>query len=200
MGLAVGGGTEVPSVGDVCLRPWKGGRRGKDAQAHAPTVLRMECHGKHPHSPASSAHVCLGHVASSCCGSLERCMRCPCSGAPHSTACFLQALHAAPGTNRVVLKRRKGFIKLALLTGAALVPAYVFGETSLFRTSTSSGARRWQRALTRTLGESTAMLGHPLILLALWLIGQAVGLERRWPTLPVPHCRHIHMLLALLLP
>ncbi|KAI9100411.1 diacylglycerol acyltransferase-domain-containing protein [Phlyctochytrium arcticum] len=46
-------------------------------------------------------------------------------GASESLECF-------EGTNRIVLRRRKGVFKLALETGASLVPVYGFGETSLW--------------------------------------------------------------------
>ncbi|EQC39510.1 hypothetical protein SDRG_02949 [Saprolegnia diclina VS20] len=43
-----------------------------------------------------------------------------------------EALESHPGTNRLVLNRRKGFVKLALQHGVPLVPVYTFGETDLF--------------------------------------------------------------------
>jgi 1-acyl-sn-glycerol-3-phosphate acyltransferase len=39
----------------------------------------------------------------------------------------VQSLFARPGANDLVLKRRHGFIKIALRTGASLVPVYAFG-------------------------------------------------------------------------
>lgn len=44
-----------------------------------------------------------------------------------------EALYA--GTHRLVLRRRKGFIQLALEHGASLVPMYCFGESEIFTQS-----------------------------------------------------------------
>ncbi|RAL15688.1 diacylglycerol acyltransferase type 2A [Aspergillus homomorphus CBS 101889] len=43
-----------------------------------------------------------------------------------------ESLDALPHTLRLVLKRRKGFIKLAIRTGADLVPVLAFGENDLY--------------------------------------------------------------------
>lgn len=43
-----------------------------------------------------------------------------------------EALEARPGHNVLTLRHRKGFIKVALQTGAQLVPMYSFGENNLF--------------------------------------------------------------------
>ncbi|KAL1122310.1 hypothetical protein AAG570_003715 [Ranatra chinensis] len=43
-----------------------------------------------------------------------------------------EAMKSKPGIYRVVLKNRKGFIKLALITGTPLVPIYIFGEVDLY--------------------------------------------------------------------
>ena len=43
-----------------------------------------------------------------------------------------EAEHAFPNTNRLVLKKRLGFIKLALRTGSFLVPVFGFGENDLW--------------------------------------------------------------------
>jgi len=43
-----------------------------------------------------------------------------------------ESLDAQPSSLRLVLKRRKGFIKLAIRTGADLVPVLAFGENELY--------------------------------------------------------------------
>lgn len=43
-----------------------------------------------------------------------------------------ESLDAQPGTMRLILKGRKGFIKLAIRTGADLVPVLGFGENDLY--------------------------------------------------------------------
>ncbi|GLD99280.1 hypothetical protein PINS_up007998 [Pythium insidiosum] len=43
-----------------------------------------------------------------------------------------EALHAHPGTNDIILHKRKGFVRLALVTGTPLVPVFMFGENDLF--------------------------------------------------------------------
>lgn len=48
------------------------------------------------------------------------------------------------GKHRVFVRRRKGFVKLAIEHGASLVPVYAFGETDMYHTSNAlMGFRRW---------------------------------------------------------
>jgi 2-acylglycerol O-acyltransferase 2 len=42
-----------------------------------------------------------------------------------------EALAAHPGTNDLTLKRRLGFIKVAIREGASLVPVFSFGENDV---------------------------------------------------------------------
>jgi 2-acylglycerol O-acyltransferase 2 len=43
-----------------------------------------------------------------------------------------ESLDAQPNTLRLVLQRRKGFVKMAIRTGADLVPVLGFGENDLY--------------------------------------------------------------------
>ena len=75
---------------------------------------------------------------------------------PASLPACPQSLFAKPGANDLVLKRRKGFVKIALRTGAALVPVYSWGENATFRTANElpagSRLRRFQRRMTQLTG------------------------------------------------
>uniref|UniRef100_A0A667HNN9 Acyltransferase n=1 Tax=Lynx canadensis TaxID=61383 RepID=A0A667HNN9_LYNCA len=43
-----------------------------------------------------------------------------------------EALYAIPGRHHLILRNRKGFVRLALRHGASLVPVYSFGENDIF--------------------------------------------------------------------
>ncbi|KAK3095225.1 hypothetical protein FSP39_011832 [Pinctada imbricata] len=69
----------------------------------------------------------------------------------------LEALEAFPGRYNLKLKNKKGFIKMALTTGASLVPIFSFGETELFTqvdNPEGSRLRNLQNWLTRYSGFS----------------------------------------------
>ncbi|MCI4394655.1 hypothetical protein PGIGA_G00170840 [Pangasianodon gigas] len=66
-----------------------------------------------------------------------------------------ESLASSPGVNTVVMKQRKGFVRLALENGADLVPVYSFGENELFPQvllSEGSIGRRLQALFKRVMG------------------------------------------------
>jgi len=56
-----------------------------------------------------------------------------------------ESLEAHPNTYRLILKNRKGFIRMALITGASLVPVFTFGENDLFHQLSNSKNSRMRR-------------------------------------------------------
>ncbi|GLA91994.1 diacylglycerol O-acyltransferase 1 [Aspergillus tubingensis] len=77
-----------------------------------------------------------------------------------------ESLDALPHTLRLVLKRRKGFIKLAIHTGADLVPVLAFGENDLY--------------------EQVRSENHPLIHKLQMLVKHTLGF-----TIPLFHARGV---------
>ncbi|GMS93892.1 hypothetical protein PENTCL1PPCAC_16067 [Pristionchus entomophagus] len=68
-----------------------------------------------------------------------------------------EALDAHHDSYTLTLNRRKGFIKLALETGANLVPCYAFGENDLYylvANHQGSLVRRWQNFMKKVTGVS----------------------------------------------
>uniref|UniRef100_A0A0R3RWR9 diacylglycerol O-acyltransferase n=1 Tax=Elaeophora elaphi TaxID=1147741 RepID=A0A0R3RWR9_9BILA len=69
-----------------------------------------------------------------------------------------EALDAHPGSHILTLIKRKGFIKIAIETGAQLVPMYCFGENELFeQVSNPEGSclRRFQNKLRKVMKYSS---------------------------------------------
>ncbi|OJJ43011.1 hypothetical protein ASPZODRAFT_1255643 [Penicilliopsis zonata CBS 506.65] len=77
-----------------------------------------------------------------------------------------ESLNAQPHSMRLILKRRKGFIKLAICTGADLVPVLAFGENDLY--------------------EQVSSDQHPLIHKLQMLVKQMMGF-----TVPLFHARGV---------
>ncbi|KAF2880667.1 hypothetical protein ILUMI_25506 [Ignelater luminosus] len=66
-----------------------------------------------------------------------------------------ESLYSKPGQYRLVLKNRKGFVKLALKNGSPLVPTFSFGETDIYnQVSTPKGSllRRYQEWVKKITG------------------------------------------------
>ena len=56
-----------------------------------------------------------------------------------------ESLYARPGTADLTLKRRLGFIRLAIKQNASLVPVFSFGENELFeQMDNSKGSTVWK--------------------------------------------------------
>ncbi|KAJ3147606.1 2-acylglycerol O-acyltransferase 1 [Geranomyces variabilis] len=65
-----------------------------------------------------------------------------------------EALLAYPNTNDIILNRRKGFVKVAIQTGASLVPVFTFGENDLFwqvNDESAPAIRKAQQRLAKVL-------------------------------------------------
>ncbi|KAI8606975.1 diacylglycerol acyltransferase [Chytriomyces sp. MP71] len=78
-----------------------------------------------------------------------------------------ESMEAFPGTSKVVLKGRLGFIKIALQHGATLVPTFGFGENDIWDqvpNPKGSAVRKFQEAVKRVLTFSPLLFhGRSLI-------------------------------------
>ncbi|KAJ8946387.1 hypothetical protein NQ318_011793 [Aromia moschata] len=63
-----------------------------------------------------------------------------------------EAYYCKPGNYRLILKNRKGFVKVALKNGTPLVPVLSFGETDLFDQLEGSRLRTIQETLRKWIG------------------------------------------------
>uniref|UniRef100_H0WLH5 Acyltransferase n=2 Tax=Otolemur garnettii TaxID=30611 RepID=H0WLH5_OTOGA len=83
-----------------------------------------------------------------------------------------EALHSVPGEHCLILRKRKGFVRLALRHGASLVPVYSFGENDIFRLkafATGSWQNRCQIAFKKLMGFSPCIFwGRSLFLTNSW--------------------------------
>lgn len=83
-----------------------------------------------------------------------------------SNACVLmvggaqEALNSRPGDYHLVLKRRKGFIRIALETGTPIVPVFSFGEVDIFdqpQNPPGSLLRKFQETVKKITGVAPAL-------------------------------------------
>lgn len=94
-----------------------------------------------------------------------------------------EAFYARPGSVDLVLKKRKGFVRLALRAGAAIVPVYSFGENDLYdqvELPEGSWGRRLQEAFKRHTGVAMPLFRGRGILQYSWGL-----LPRRVPLITV---------------
>ncbi|VVC40857.1 Diacylglycerol acyltransferase [Cinara cedri] len=58
-----------------------------------------------------------------------------------------EAFKSFPGPYHVVLKNRRGFVRVALKTGASLVPVFSFGETNVYGLGQAEPNSFWEKVL-----------------------------------------------------
>uniref|UniRef100_A0A8D0C0I1 Acyltransferase n=1 Tax=Salvator merianae TaxID=96440 RepID=A0A8D0C0I1_SALMN len=105
-----------------------------------------------------------------------------------------ESLDGAPGEQRVCLRGRKGFVRLALQHGADLVPVYSFGENDIFqqlRFSEDSYVRRLQLRFKQLVGFAPCLFwGRSIFCSQLWgilpraapitvVVGKPIAVPRR---------------------
>lgn len=93
-----------------------------------------------------------------------------------------ESLLACPGRYDLILRRRRGFVRCALQTGASLVPVLGFGEPEMFTTAThelppSSVVRRFQRTLEKLFGFSLPLAYGSGVFLPWGFVPHPVGIN-----------------------
>jgi len=93
-----------------------------------------------------------------------------------------EALYAKPGANTLVLSKRLGFIKLAMQSGAYLVPAYSFGENNTYsQLSSDYKVVHWMKTrFQRIFGISLPLITNivPMKCRVTTVIGGAIRVEK----------------------
>eukprot|EP01062_Namystynia_karyoxenos_P010314 TRINITY_DN13651_c0_g1_i1.p1 TRINITY_DN13651_c0_g1~~TRINITY_DN13651_c0_g1_i1.p1 ORF type:complete len:508 (+),score=149.29 TRINITY_DN13651_c0_g1_i1:105-1526(+) len=85
-------------------------------------------------------------------GTLMRALKGPGRSALLVTGGAKESMYAHPYHSIVVIKKRFGFIKIALRAGAQLVPMWSFGENNLYENlATNEGVRKWQRRIQKMI-------------------------------------------------
>ncbi|XP_029029637.1 2-acylglycerol O-acyltransferase 3b isoform X2 [Betta splendens] len=99
-----------------------------------------------------------------------------------------ESLASAPGVNTVVVKDRKGFVRVALEFGADLVPVYSFGENELFKQvifSEGSLGRRLQDLFKKIMGFAPCLFAGEHFLLLPYrspvttVVGRPISVPKR---------------------
>lgn len=63
-----------------------------------------------------------------------------------------ESLYSSPGVYKIILKRRKGFVRIALKNGVSLVPVMNFGEVDLFEQHTNKYITKYVTFIKKYLG------------------------------------------------
>ncbi|KZC09827.1 PREDICTED: 2-acylglycerol O-acyltransferase 2-A-like [Dufourea novaeangliae] len=107
-----------------------------------------------------------------------------------------ESLECKPGTYRILVKRRKGFVKIALKHGTPLVPVFSFGETDIYDQiygSEGTLLKRAQHYIRKKIGIAPILLiGRGFFQYSFGLIAQrkpvtvVVGSPMELPKIPEP--------------
>lgn len=95
-----------------------------------------------------------------------------------------EALHTGPCMSVVCLKKRRGFVKLALETGASLVPCYSFNENDAFNVATDKTMPGWldtaRKKFQAIFGISLPLITSPIPrkVKIVTVLGEAIPVER----------------------
>lgn len=113
-----------------------------------------------------------------------------------------ESLECKPGTYRTLVKRRKGFIKIALRHGTPLVPVFSFGETDIYDQvygSEGSFLKKVQHFIRKKIGIAPIILmGRGFFQYSFGIIAQrrpitvVVGKPLELPKIPEPTIEQIN--------